>query len=62
MTAPFSPRALTLLAVRDKMIGSQLFAELRWQRANVPLAAVRSVVKLGLLAGVAIEVLWFVVT
>ena len=43
-------------------IGSQLSAEHLWERANVFLAAVRSVVKLGLLACVAIEVLWFVVT
>ena len=54
-------KALTLFAVRDEMISGQLFTELRWQRANVFLAAVRSVVKLGLLTGVVIEVIGFVV-
>ena len=55
-------KALTLVDVRDEMISSQLFTELRWQRADVSLAAMRSVVKLGMLTGVAVEVLWFVVT
>ena len=54
-------KALTLFTVCDKMVSCQLFAELLWQRANGFLAAVRSVVKLGLLTGVEIEALGFVV-